>query len=194
MRQTLIIFAKVPRPGRVKTRLARDIGRVAAAWWSRHQLRRLLRGVGRDPRWRTVLAVSPDREGMVSPLLPSGPVRQPQGPGDLGARMARALACAARPVLVVGSDIPGITPRTIADAFAVLRRHDAVLGPAKDGGYWLIGLANGAGPPPPRLFQGVRWSGPHALADTLATLAPLEVGYAATLSDVDTGRDLDRAD
>lgn len=190
MKGTLILFAKVPRPGRVKTRLARDIGPVAATWWYRHQLARLVRRVGCDRRWRTILAVSPDHEGLASPLLPPGPPRLPQGPGDLGARMARALNAEPGPVVVVGSDIPGVTPARIAGAFDVLRGHDAVLGPARDGGFWLIGIARGGRPLPPGLFGGVRWSSPAAMTETLATLCPLTVGFAATLHDVDTADDL----
>lgn len=192
MTGTLIVFAKVPRPGRVKTRLARDLGPVAATWWYRHQLDRLVRRVGRDRRWDTVLAVSPDHEGMVSPLLPFGFPRRPQGAGDLGARMARALSWVPGPVLVIGSDIPDITQARIARAFDLLRGHDAVLGPARDGGYWLIGLARGSRPLPRHLFRGVRWSGAEAMADTLATLRPYRTGFADILQDVDTAADLSR--
>ncbi len=88
------------------------------------------------------------------------------------------------PAIIVGSDIPGITASEIAKAFQRLRGADAVLGPATDGGYWLVGLRRG-----PRLlapFRGVRWSSPHALADTLANLEGRKVATVATLSDVDT--------
>jgi hypothetical protein len=62
-RPALAIMLKIPRPGRVKTRLARDIGTVPAAWWMRHQTARVIRRLARDPRWRLVLAVTPDAEG-----------------------------------------------------------------------------------------------------------------------------------
>ena len=190
MRPTLIIFAKEPRPGRVKTRLGRDVGPTVAAWWYRHQTRRLLRRVGRDPRWETVLALSPDPAVHRAHLWPEGIRRVAQGPGDLGARMARALrAVPDGPVAVIGSDIPGVRPAHIAGAFALLGANDAVIGPATDGGYWLIGLRRGS-LPAPRLFQRVRWSGPHALEDTVASLGGLSVGYAATLADVDRAEDL----
>jgi hypothetical protein len=189
---TLIVFAKEPGAGRVKTRLGRDIGPVEAAWWARHQLRALLRRVSRDPRWRTVLAVSPDTAG-ASRALPKGPPRIAQGRGDLGARMARALAAPPPgPVVLVGADIPGIRSGHVARAFALLGRHEAVLGPAEDGGYWLIGLRRGGRAAPRGMLAGVRWSGPHALADTAASLAPLSVGLADRLADVDTADDLAR--
>ncbi|MDJ0821125.1 MAG: TIGR04282 family arsenosugar biosynthesis glycosyltransferase [Paracoccaceae bacterium] len=182
-------MVKEPRPGRVKTRLARDIGPVAAAWWFRHQLRRLLRRID-DPRWRTVLAVAPDHAGMQSRALPPRLPRLPQGPGDLGDRMARMIrSMPPGPVCVIGADIPGIDRAAISQAFRILGSHDAVFGPAPDGGYWLIGL-NHRRAAPTTFLQNVRWSSPHALADSVASLGGARVGYAATLQDVDTAEDL----
>ena len=93
-------------------------------------------------------------------------------------------------MLVIGSDIPGVTAPIIAEAFEALKGHDMVFGPATDGGYWLVGVANGARPLPETLFAGVRWSGRDALADSLATLGDLRVGFCAMLSDVDEVKDL----
>jgi glycosyltransferase A (GT-A) superfamily protein (DUF2064 family) len=88
------------------------------------------------------------------------------------------------PALIVGTDVPGITPSHIAHAFHLLGRHDAVFGPAADGGYWLVGLKRR--PRVLRIFAGVRWSSPHALADTLANLrGRWSVAFIATLNDVD---------
>jgi rSAM/selenodomain-associated transferase 1 len=191
VQRTLVIFLKEPRPGRVKTRLGREIGMVGAAWWFRHQSARLIRRLGRDPRWRTVLAVSPGREGLASRVWPARLPRWPQGPGDLGCRMGRALrAMPPGPAIIIGADIPGLRPAHVAEGFRLLGRHDAVLGPAPDGGYWMIGLKRGGRAVPARLFSGVRWSSPDALADTVASLAPLDVGFAATLRDVDEAADL----
>lgn len=180
---------KEPRPGRVKTRLARDIGAPAAAWWFRHQVRALLRRLS-DPRWELILAVAPDRAGLASRAIPGGLPRLPQGPGDLGARMGRLLRCAPPgPVLIVGADIPGLGRGDIADAFAALGHADAVIGPADDGGFWLVGLRR-TRPVPPGLFAGVRWSTAHARADTEATLGGLRLARLRTLADVDTAADL----
>jgi len=191
VQRTLVIFLKEPRPGRVKTRLGREIGMTAAAWWFRHQSRRLIRRLGADRRWRTVLAVSPDREGMASRVWPANLSRWPQGSGDLGDRMGRVLrGMPPGPVIIVGADIPAIAPSHVARGFHLLGRHDAVLGPAPDGGYWMIGLRRGGRAAPAGLFHGVRWSSPHALADTVASLAPLDVGFGATLRDVDEVADL----
>ncbi len=194
MRRSLVIFLKEPRPGRVKTRLARHLGTVGAAWWFRHQSARLIRRLARDRRWRTVLAVTPDREGAASRVWPRGLPRLPQGPGDLGARMARAVAAMPPgPVVVVGADIPDLTAAHVAEGFRLLGRHEAVLGPAADGGYWMIGLRRGARAVPAGFLRGVRWSSEHALEDTARSLAPLDVGLAATLRDVDEAADLARA-
>ncbi|SFS86767.1 hypothetical protein SAMN04488040_2171 [Sulfitobacter marinus] len=182
-------MVKEPRPGRVKTRLGRDLGMTAAAWWFRHQTRRLIRNI-QDPRWNVMLAVTPDRAGLCSRVWPEGIARAPQGQGNLGDRMARMLRGApAGPVCVIGADIPGINRAEIAKAFQALGGHDAVFGPAPDGGYWLIGLKR-ARAVPPGLFDGVRWSSEHALADTIATLPDHRIAKITTLQDVDTIDDL----
>lgn len=186
----LVIFVKEPVAGRVKTRLARGIGTVPAAWWFRHQVARLVRRIGRDPRWRTVLAVAPDA-AYATRMLPKGPARIVQGPGDLGDRMGRVLrGMPPGPVVIVGGDVPGITLAHISAAFRLLGAHDAVLGPALDGGYWLVGLRRGTGFVPASLFDRVRWSTGHAMADTERSLSGLITAKAAVLRDVDDIHDL----
>lgn len=189
MKATLIVFLKQPVAGRVKTRLGRTVGMTVAAWWFRHQTARLLRAVARDRRWTVVLSVDP--AGAVgSRIWPRDLARCAQGPGDLGQRMARALMAAPRgPVVLIGADIPDVRPGMIARAFRCLGQNDAVLGPATDGGFWLVGL-NTARRVPPGLFKGVRWSTGHAMADTIATMTGLRIGEAETLPDVDTQADL----
>jgi glycosyltransferase A (GT-A) superfamily protein (DUF2064 family) len=99
-------------------------------------------------------------------------------------------ACGEGPLIIVGTDIPFITREMIAKAFHRLRSADAVFGRAEDGGYWLVGLRRR----PKRLapFQRVRWSTPHALADTLKNLSSYRVAFAATLFDIDTEADYRR--
>ncbi len=188
-RRRLVVMVKDPRPGRVKTRLARDIGFVPATWWFRHQVRRLLRGM-QDPRWQVVLAVAPDVEGLNSRFWPAHLPRIAQGGGDLGARMARVMRqMPPGPVCIIGADIPEVTPRHIAQAFERLGDHDAVFGPAPDGGYWLVGMGRRR-PPPPGLFENVRWSSPDALRDSRASMGPVRIGLVQELRDVDTVQDL----
>lgn len=181
-------MVKVPRPGRVKTRLARDIGRIDATWWFRRQCAALM-GRLRDPRWDIVLAVAPDREGMQSRVFPADLQRRAQGRGHLGTRMRRQLNACDGAAVLIGADIPGIERAMIAEAFRALRHNDMVFGPAPDGGYWLIGRRAGARLPSTAL-EGVRWSTQHALSDTKATLAATRIAYVTTLRDVDTGADL----
>lgn len=182
-------MVKEPRPGRVKTRLGRDIGMIGAAWWFRHQTRSLIRRL-RDPRWQIVLAVSPDREGLTSRIWPADLPRAGQGRGDLGDRMGRMLQGMPNgPVCLIGADIPGITRGHIARAFQALGRSQMVFGPAPDGGYWLVGAQRYAALPR-SLFQNVRWSTEHALADTLASAPGCRVAMLEYLRDVDTVADL----
>lgn len=189
MRRTLIIMVKEPRPGRVKTRLGRDIGHVGAAWWFRHQTRALIRRL-RDPRWQIVLAVTPDREGMTSRVWPADLPRMAQGRGDLGQRMGRAMRAVPKgQVCLIGADIPGVTSAHVARAFAALGRAELVFGPAVDGGYWLVGV-QGRHVLPKGLFQRVRWSSEHALADTLASVSGRRVATVDMLRDVDSLSDL----
>lgn len=185
----LVVMVKEPRPGRVKTRLGQQIGHVAAAWWFRHQVGGLLRRLD-DPRWRLVLAVTPDRARR-STVWPAHLPRVDQGRGDLGRRMGRLLrGFPPGPIVIVGADVPGITSGDIAAAFAALGRHPAVVGPAEDGGYWLVGLRRTAAVPAD-LFEGVRWSTGTALADTIATL-PQPVARLRPLVDIDDADDLAR--
>ncbi|MEM1006806.1 MAG: TIGR04282 family arsenosugar biosynthesis glycosyltransferase [Pseudomonadota bacterium] len=189
MIRTLVIMVKEPRPGRVKTRLGRDIGMVGAAWWFRHQTGSLIRRL-RDPRWRIVLAVSPDQQGHVSRVWPADLPRVPQGRGDLGDRMGRMLRIAPKgPVCLIGADVPGITRGHVARAFRALGRSQWVFGPAPDGGYWLVGAQRTAALPT-GLFQDVRWSTEHALADTLASVPCGRIAMLDHLRDVDTLADL----
>ncbi|MFT4716468.1 MAG: rSAM/selenodomain-associated transferase 1 [Paracoccaceae bacterium] len=183
-------MVKEPRPGRVKTRLGADIGLVQSAWWFRHQSQRLIRKLSNDPRWQTVLAVSPDAEGLASRSWPSNVARVPQGQGNLGDRMARVFRnTLPGPVAIIGADIPDISPKHVARAFRALGNHDAVFGPAFDGGYWLVGLKCNARVPP-GIFKGVRWSSEFALADSEASLKGRQIARIETLQDIDTAKDL----
>jgi rSAM/selenodomain-associated transferase 1 len=184
LRDTVVVFARAPRLGAVKRRLARELGARAALRFHQQTLRRMLRKLRVARRFRVLLAVTPDRATARWPLHIA---RMPQGRGDLGRRMHRACRrFRTGRVVLVGSDIPDLSGADIAAAFSALGRADAVFGPAADGGYWLVGLSPRR---PARPFGAVRWSSEHALADTLANFRGRRVARLRTLRDVDTAAD-----
>jgi hypothetical protein len=184
----LLIFARRPTIGVGKRRLAAAIGDVEALRFQRGAIDGLLLSLAGDPRWRTTVAVSPDR--------PVGWLRgraaaTPQGAGDLGRKLVRvSRRFPVGRLVIIGSDTPTVKRADIAAAFDALRSHDAVLGPARDGGYWLIGLRRSARGPLP--FDGIRWSSPDTLADTLARLQGLRVATLRTQEDIDDEASLKR--
>ena len=187
-----MIFARAPQRGAVKRRLAREIGAGPAHEFYARTSRDLVWRLGRDRRWRLILAVTPDRLAKGARFWGRGRKFQriAQGPGDLGRRLGRVIrGIAPGPVVIIGSDAPGVAPAHVDLAFKALAAHEAVFGPAADGGYWLIGLARRRFPDPSlamQLFKGVRWSTAHALADTRANLPPgAEAPPLAILEDVD---------
>ena len=183
-RRVIIVFAKAPRMGSVKTRLAQGIGQGPALAFYRASLDSTIRAARAVRSSETMIFTAPD--GAVGgSYFPRGVPVLPQGRGGLGERMARALdrfADADR--ILVGGDIPGITPSALGDAFRSLTENDAVFGPAEDGGFWLVGLR--AGFRPRRLFRGVRWSAATTLHGTLGTLPHhAEFAFCKTLNDID---------
>jgi uncharacterized protein len=187
-RGVLIVMARAPRLGAVKTRLGRDIGVLNAWRFYRETLASTVNRLGRRSIWSTVLQVTPDREVRSQRQWPDQARLLEQGRGGLGTRMERGLTSFPRgvPVVLIGSDIPGVTPNHIRDAFKALGRADAVFGPATDGGFWLVGYANRR--PIKRAFDNVRWSTAHALADTRANMGTRRIALVRTMSDVDDGQ------
>ncbi len=191
----LVLFAKAPVIGGAKTRLAAGIGKVQA--WRRHRamMATLMRAL-KDCRWRTVLAVSPDRatEARFPGVWPARIKRIQQGSGGLGVRQARVFAHGKGPVCVIGTDAPQVTRRDIATAFAALKRHDAVIGPAEDGGYWLLALNT---PIPPAVFDNIRWSHADTRTDLEAQLERFglsRIHHLRQLRDIDVAEDLKRGE
>jgi rSAM/selenodomain-associated transferase 1 len=186
----LIIFVKAPRRGTVKTRLARAVGEEAACVAYKKLVEELVERLASIPT--VELRFTPD--DAVTEIRQWGRDNwhlRPQGEGDLGQRLERAFADAfangAEYVAAVGSDCPAITPDDIQSAWTVLEANDVVLGPAKDGGYWLIGLRE----PRPALFQTIDWSTDQVLKQTMrrAQARNLKVELLRELSDVDTESD-----
>lgn len=185
-----MVMAKAPLLGGGKSRLAAEIGRVEAWRVNRKLHFRTLREVA-DPRWTAVLCVASRRAlGLSLPgVWPSCMRRELQADGDLGVRLAHALR-ARRWVAVVGTDALGMTRARIAAAFAALRRAPFVMGPAVDGGFWLLAARSGSDAAD--AMANVRWSTRHTAKDLIANLGADRVALLDTLRDVDTAADLTR--
>ena len=196
MNETLAVFFRWPEAGRVKTRLIPALGEEGAAEFQRRCIERvveLCRGL-RRPGLQVHLWVTPDPAAPTIPaaLATDFPVH-PQGEGDLGARMERALALTfargAQRVVVIGTDCPALDRAAIDAALDGLRHFDAVISEAEDGGYCLIGLAR----PIPSIFQGMAWGTEAVAAQTLERLEAERawVLRLPPLRDVDRPQDLD---
>jgi rSAM/selenodomain-associated transferase 1 len=196
---SLVLFARAPVPGLVKTRLAARLTQEGAARLYLAFLEDAARAYVCEPEWDAILAAEPDPQVEVLVRLFGQPWRrEAQGAGDLGARLAAAFesrfAAGAPSTLVVGSDHPDLPRRLVREAFGRLAGGDrAVVIPAQDGGYCALGLV-GEGAPVPEVFRDVPWSTPEVLDVTLerfrdAGIRPalLEPSY-----DVDRPEDLDR--
>lgn len=181
----VVIFARAPRYGQVKTRLATDVGKLTALHFYRHNLKSLIQELRHGP-WQLQVAVADFRDAR-HPLFTDLPTVVQQS-GDLGHRMRGAFnGHRNQDCIIVGSDIPFIKKQHLRKAFRLLRRNHYVFGPATDGGYWLAGCRAGTRPHQ-KLMRHVRWSTAHALSDTLATLpAGRRFTLADTLFDVDNG-------
>lgn len=190
----LVVVTKAPIPGRVKTRLTPVVSPADAAQLARALLEDTLRQVGSIPHTHLVVAVEPpEAVPFMQEIAPCVEI-VPQAAGDLGARMSALVedrfARGASAVLLIGSDHPTLPQEQIEQAIQWLREGDdqAVIGPAEDGGYYLIGLTQ----PHPELFSRIAWSGPTVLQDTLtrARGAGLSVRQLSVARDVDTLDDL----
>jgi len=179
-RPTVLVFVRSPSMGRCKTRLAKDIGPVEALRFYRASSAGVLRRL-RSPRWRLVICLA---GRATDPRWPALPIED-QGGGDLGARLARAIRRhATGKVVVVGSDVPDLDRVHVATALRRLRGDRAVLGPAADGGFWLMAL--GSRRARSIRLNHVRWSSPYALRDVIDELGEAHV-LTQTLIDVDDG-------
>jgi rSAM/selenodomain-associated transferase 1 len=191
----LIVFAKAPRPGTVKTRLIPALGPTGATRLHERLVERTLATASAAATGPVELCGDPGPDSFLAARAAAhGATLTAQGPGDLGARMHRAFArvlASARAALLVGCDCPALTPQHLRDASAALAAgYDAVLVPAADGGYVLIGLRRVHS----SLFEQIRWGGPDVLADTRGRVGALgwRCSELATLWDVDRPEDLER--
>jgi rSAM/selenodomain-associated transferase 1 len=193
-RVEIAIMARAPVAGQAKTRLIPQLGAAGAARLQGWLLERAVAtaaaaGIGPVVLW---CAGQPDHAEFQR-CLGSGRVSiQVQPEGDIGVRMLAAAAAANAPagVLIIGTDCPVLTPALLREAAATLNGHDAVVFPAEDGGYVLIGMRR----PAPELFAGIEWSTGRVMVQTRERLAGLGWSWAepATLWDVDRPADYER--
>lgn len=188
----LIIFARHPELGRVKTRLAAGIGAEAALTVYQELLAHTRAATEALAAHKSVWLAEVPRAPLTGPDPWDGYQQQLQFPGDLGTKMLTAFAQAfsqgVSAALIIGTDCPGLSAEVLEQAYAALATHDIVIGPAEDGGYYLLGMNELYG----NLFVGKRWSTdsvlPHTLAD--ADRLGLAVAQLPVLRDVDDADDL----
>jgi hypothetical protein len=184
-RVTVCLFAKPPTAGAAKTRLAPAVGEAGAAALAAAFVEDSWAALGALPWADPVLATTEVDDALAR--LAAGRPPWLQGPGDLGARLERVLGralAAGRPALALGADTPGLPPRLLEQARAALRDHDAALGPADDGGFYLLGLTRC----PPGLLADLPWSESGTGQATLDRLR----ARGLTVARLDPWFDLDR--
>lgn len=198
----LIVFAKLPEPGKVKTRLARDVGKKRAALIYSLIAKDVIDRVSKSREYNTAIFFDPPekinevKDWIGEGIVESGPGGSglffPQEGGSLGERISRAFgkmfSSGADRAVIIGTDCIELTACTIEQAFGALRDYDAVLGPAEDGGYYLLGLSFLT----PELFQQIDWSTKFVLEQTIGRIREKGLNYKLleTLRDIDNLNDL----
>ena len=202
-RKRLIVFTRYPEAGKAKTRLIPVLGAEGAADLHRQMTEYTISQV-RQLQTERVVAIEVYFTGSDTPdgtlrdratfqnWLGSDLIYHPQGEGDLGSRMAQAFENAFSSgidaAIIIGTDCPSLNAELIAEALQKLEQKDLVLGPATDGGYYLIGLRRLI----PELFVGINWGTSEVLQKTveIANNLKLAVAYLSRLSDIDRPEDL----
>ncbi|MEH2138210.1 TIGR04282 family arsenosugar biosynthesis glycosyltransferase [Nostoc sp.] len=194
-KQHLIIFTRYPEPGKTKTRLIPALGNLGAANLQREMTEHTIFQV-QELQKKIVISVEVRFAGGNSQLMQDwlglDLVYQSQGEGDLGSRMARSLFDAfqsgAEKVIIIGTDCPGVNAQIITTAFEKLHNFDLVLGPAIDGGYYLIGLCQ----PIPELFANIEWGTAQVFQKTVEIAQRLKLSHTSLspLADIDRPEDL----
>ncbi len=191
----LLLFTRYPEPGKVKTRLIPALGAEGAASLQCRLTAHILRLVKTfisATNMDFIVCFDGAQVHHMQQLFGTEFCYQPQSPGDLGQRMLSAFAASLgqgrRRVVLIGSDCPDLTAPILSSAFSFLTAHDLVLGPARDGGYYLIGLTA----PWPELFQDLPWGTAAVLAQTQIRAARLGLRTALLdpLTDIDRPEDL----
>ncbi len=190
----ILFFVKYPEPGKVKTRLARQVGSEEAAHLYRGLVEKnlkVLTSLQKDGIQTLVAFDPPDKKPAVEKWLVSASGFFPQEGNILGERLVHAFAYGfahGGQILALGSDTQGLTREILLQGFEGLETRDVVVGPARDGGYYLIGLKKAC----PALFEDMPWSTPAVLAKTLARIDQegLRCTLLPELNDLDEAEDL----
>lgn len=191
----IVIFAKAPVPGSVKTRLIPALGEVGAARLAQQMLSDAVAQAKAAGLATPELCATPHPDDPLwAGYLPPGVWLSNQGPGDLGQRLANAarrVIEGGERILLIGTDCPELTGRRLCEAAAHLESHDAVIHPARDGGYVLLGLAR----TDVSLFTDIAWSTDTVAAVTIARIRALgwSLLVGETLQDIDEPADLEAA-
>ena len=185
-RLQVVVLARQAYCGIGKTRLQRGLGAARAAHFQRQSCAALARQLAHRPAWDFSFALA----GEQPHFLPRAVPVFAQSGGDLGARLAAIFArFFPAPVIVLGSDLPDVRAADIDAARRALRHHDAVIGPAQDGGFWLLGLSALRPPALSSLFASIRWSHAQTYADLRAALAGRRWHELPCRRDIDNSAD-----
>ncbi len=193
-KRVVLVFLRAPEKGRVKTRLAREIGDEKTLALYKKLVQKTLAAVEKSGMDYRICFFPADKKAMVQDWLGPDHLYMPQQGDDLGQRMGNALSRVfgrgAQKALLVGTDIPDISANKFLLAQNLLRQNDAVIGPSFDGGYWLIGFRRDGFDP--GLFRQVEWGTDSVFSSTIekCKLAGLSTGILPTLRDIDTLEDL----
>lgn len=192
MTGTLILFTRFPEPGRTKTRLEPSLGPEGAAELHRLLVEHALATAAAAVKGLDIVLEihHTGGESAMRGWLGSDLVYRPQAAGDLGVRMLASLEKVSSPAVLMGTDCPDLSADTIGEAFNVLERKEVVLGPAADGGYYLIGMQQPHG----EVFREIPWGTDRVLALTRDRLLDANITWneLETLNDVDRPKDLER--
>ncbi len=193
--EQLIIFTRYPVPGKAKTRLIPVLGKEGAANLHRLMTQRTIAcalSLQNSRQLSVAIHYTGSSQQLMQDWLGTDLIYHQQSDGDLGIRMAvafeKSFNLGIDKVAIIGTDCTKLKPEIIAKAFDELSDQDLVLGPAKDGGYYLIGLRRRI----PELFDGIKWGTSEVFADTLAIAQNLNLSIAVlpTLADIDRPEDL----
>ena len=192
LKERLLIFTRYPEPGKTKTRMIPALGATGAAQLQQQMTEHTLRQVKQLKNISVAVYFAGGSKQLMSDWLGDNFIFCEQAQGDLGTKMSAAFVAAfaddMERVIIIGIDCPDIKSNLLTKAFNKLKNFDLVLGPADDGGYYLIGLSSGKY----ELFIGINWGTATVLQETLEIAQRLDISYAClpVLSDVDRPEDL----